>query len=822
MAINRETRKTEILINGSKAEASIKEMAAAAAVLRSELNKLPDGPERMAKSRDFEKINGRLKKTKEEVFGVKKGVDEMGGIMKKWGPAVLGFFAVDRIQAFLTNVIDVTKEFQRMEAVLTNTLGSESAAKRAMKEIEELGANTPQSVGQLIDGFVKLANQGFKPTREEMVKLLDLTNSMGKEYDQLVEAIIDAQTGEFERLKEFGIRASKQGDKVTFTFKEQQTQVDFTASSIREYLLSLGDMQGVAGSTAAISETLGGMISNLGDSFDQLYKSIGELLMPVMSEMIGMLGRGISSIVDLIKPTENAAEATRELYQAMDFELEILKNANLGQEARAQQIENINTKYGKYLPRLITEKDTLEDIAEIQQNINNQMLRKVLLIQYQEELGEILKKQAQLLKSQAMLQQTQALFDEMAEQGDRQAPEFGQISDEDFAAQQKEIQAEIEALKQRFETQANLLGTTMDEIAREQNEDAQNNAEERTRIEITEMKNRHMSMEMMEKKRKSREAQLIKESNKAFKEGVKERSEAYIAQQKAETQAWANQWEARAMITRDAGNIVMNVLSIMGKAGQETIALQKGLALAQIALDTAQAISALTRYAEQNPANAITFGAAGVAVWVSGIARIMGNIGQAISLINSSDVSNISGGGGNVSFNRGGGFIGNSTGQVAGPDGTIAGNPGFGDTGGGGFASGGYTGRGAGAPDASGSRVAGKVHEDEYVISSPVLNTPAGLNAALMSERVRLGMMGSDGGELGQLQASIDLLNRNLEGGIIAMLDTDYFNDRQAQADDIKKRNGMEDFVIRRSDIAPDAWNKIKSRGFGPRTKWDN
>jgi hypothetical protein len=37
---------------------------------------------------------------------------------------------------------------------------------------------------------------------------------MGKDMMQMIEAVADASTGEFERLKEFGIKASKQGDQV--------------------------------------------------------------------------------------------------------------------------------------------------------------------------------------------------------------------------------------------------------------------------------------------------------------------------------------------------------------------------------------------------------------------------------------------------------------------------------------------------------------------------------------------------------------------------------------------------------------------------------
>jgi len=67
-----------------------------------------------------------------------------------------------------------------------------------------------------------------------MVKLGDLASSTGKSFDQLAEAVLDAQTGEFERLKEFGIKASANGDKVTFSFKEQKTTVENAKTRARE------------------------------------------------------------------------------------------------------------------------------------------------------------------------------------------------------------------------------------------------------------------------------------------------------------------------------------------------------------------------------------------------------------------------------------------------------------------------------------------------------------------------------------------------------------------------------------------------------------
>lgn len=199
--------------------------------------------------------------------------------------------------AFLgREIVNTLSDFERFEAVLTNTLGSNSAAQKSLREINDFAAKTPFAVDQLTGSYVKLANQGFVPTQKEMRKLGDLASSTGKDFDQLTEAVIDAQVGEFERLKEFGIRASKEGDNVKFTFKGVQTQTKFTETAIRDYILSLGDAQGVSGAMAAISETTGGKISNLGDQVTQLYLNLGQKLKPVIDGTISTLGTLVSEI----------------------------------------------------------------------------------------------------------------------------------------------------------------------------------------------------------------------------------------------------------------------------------------------------------------------------------------------------------------------------------------------------------------------------------------------------------------------------------------------------------------------------------------------
>lgn len=131
-----------------------------------------------------------------------------------------------------------------------------------------------------------------------------------------------------------------------------------------------------------------------------------------------------------------------------------------------------------------------------------------------------------------------------------------------------------------------------------------------------------------------------------------------------------------------------DVFGALSQLADQGTAEQKVLALASIGIDTAEAISALTAAAEQNPANAFTFGGAGVAQFAAGIVRILTNIGAAKSYL--------------------------------------------------GFADGGYTG------DGGKYEPAGVVHRGEYVAPQHVMRNPAAGPHIAALESMRTGY--ADGG----------------------------------------------------------------------------
>ena len=223
---------------------------------------------------------------KEIAIGSFVGGGILGGV-QALGGALLGLGK---------DIFATTSKFEKYEAVLTAALGGQKAAKASMKAIEQLAKETRFSVDELTESYVKYVNRGLFPSKKEMMKLADIAASQGKSFEQLTEAILDAGTGEFERLKEFGIRATKAGDQVTFAFKGVQKTVKNTPEAMQAALVSFGELNGVAGMNAKMMQTLDGKVSNLGDQFDAIKVVIGNGLKPVFMFFLDLLSKGLGLI----------------------------------------------------------------------------------------------------------------------------------------------------------------------------------------------------------------------------------------------------------------------------------------------------------------------------------------------------------------------------------------------------------------------------------------------------------------------------------------------------------------------------------------------
>lgn len=210
------------------------------------------------------------------VFGRVK--TELGGLKKAVTGLHTGFIALAGIAGagLLTkSLVDVNAEFQTIKSSLKTMTGGTKEAAEAFELIEKFATTTPFDLQQVTQSFIKLKAMGLDPSEAALKSYGNTASAMGKSMDQMIEAVADAATGEFERLKEFGIRASKQGDEVTFTFQGVETTIKNSSANIQDYLMGIGNVN-FAGAMEDQMNNLTPAFDNFGTAVNMLQVKIGE------------------------------------------------------------------------------------------------------------------------------------------------------------------------------------------------------------------------------------------------------------------------------------------------------------------------------------------------------------------------------------------------------------------------------------------------------------------------------------------------------------------------------------------------------------------
>lgn len=191
----------------------------------------------------------------------------VAGVVGGLGAAVAGFGAVAA-----RSLISTASEFERFQTILETVEGSSEGAKASMKWVSDFAAKTPFELAEVTDNFVRLRAYGIDPTKGTLKTLGDTAAAMGRPLEQAVEALADAVTGENERLKEFGITASKVGEKIYYQFtnkngKQMKAVVNANNRAMIESTLTAIWNENYGGAADKLSQTWEGMVSNLLDAW---------------------------------------------------------------------------------------------------------------------------------------------------------------------------------------------------------------------------------------------------------------------------------------------------------------------------------------------------------------------------------------------------------------------------------------------------------------------------------------------------------------------------------------------------------------------------
>lgn len=209
---------------------------------------------------------------------VQRGATVMAAAVARGATIAAGAMAAGGA-ALGRSVLKISGEFEKYQLVLETIEGSAEKARQSMDWITQFAATTPYELAGVTDAFVKLKAYGIDPIADDTLRILgDTASAMGKPLQQAVEALADAQTGEFERMKEFGLKASQAGDEVTFRWSKNGEEMTRTvrknSEEIRRFILeNFGER--FSGAMEKQSRGWEGMLSNLSDTWTNFRASIG-------------------------------------------------------------------------------------------------------------------------------------------------------------------------------------------------------------------------------------------------------------------------------------------------------------------------------------------------------------------------------------------------------------------------------------------------------------------------------------------------------------------------------------------------------------------
>lgn len=250
---------------------------------------------------DVNQLNTQLNDVNNRLRDTERNGNKAGDALKDMAKGLLALFGA---MGGLEKLIQVNREFGILKAGLETATGSLEGATEAFGALQQFAQETPYALSQAVDGFTKLVNLGLTPSERALKSYGDTSAALGKDLSQMIEAVADAATGEFERLKEFGIKSKNQGDTIAFTFKGTTETVKNNAAAIEEYLIKMGEIN-FDGAMKKRMDSLDGAISNLGDTWDNFFYQLGQAgATDVLKDTFVLLGDAISEVNAMLSSGE--------------------------------------------------------------------------------------------------------------------------------------------------------------------------------------------------------------------------------------------------------------------------------------------------------------------------------------------------------------------------------------------------------------------------------------------------------------------------------------------------------------------------------------
>jgi len=281
--------------------------------------------------------------------------------------------------AFTSSALDIEKFQTSMTKVAP-------IAKSAGFSIED----TTAIMSQLADSGIEASIAGTS-LRNILLKMQDPNSDLVKSFGKTIHSLDDLVPA----LSKFSKEGGSLAEIMEVVDLRQAAAFEQMITS-RERTIELRDaLEGASGAAAEMARIVG-------DTLEGSFKRAESATQGLQIALIDNLGKSIQGLVDgfasfINKLTDFVEIPVSEKLEkdriGMNNLFNALQETNISQDTRNKLLVRLNKNYGEYLPNIVTEKTSLENLKKAQVEANAAMLQRVTILAAEEKLTEIRKRQ---------------------------------------------------------------------------------------------------------------------------------------------------------------------------------------------------------------------------------------------------------------------------------------------------------------------------------------------------------------------------------------------------------------------------------------------
>ncbi|MEM8564956.1 MAG: hypothetical protein AAGF85_00750 [Bacteroidota bacterium] len=231
MATTTEQRKIEIIANGQKVNASLKEMKASAALLNNQLQKMEPGTDAFVKkSKELQGVRDRMSGVKDQMYGTQRAQAALtkgsGLLAKGFDLAVKAFlplFAFQKIQQLVTGLFSLESQWTKLRGIISQTSdlqgeALDKAAARTQAIANTFGQDNARifnAAKNLVNNFGASFDEAFDLVQKGLIASKDKSDEFLDNLDEYPTAL----NGAFESAESVATQAVKALNQGVFSDK---------------------------------------------------------------------------------------------------------------------------------------------------------------------------------------------------------------------------------------------------------------------------------------------------------------------------------------------------------------------------------------------------------------------------------------------------------------------------------------------------------------------------------------------------------------------------------------------------------------------------